>query len=90
MRVMVSAFFGLFVLRICLLLVSIFDSFVSSTGISSKLSPVTLKQERDDPNYYQFNPPGNDTNFHMCLSHEMIVCLSVDPSMPLFLVIFGH
>ncbi|KAL9826087.1 general transcription factor II-I isoform 5-T6 [Geothlypis trichas] len=28
-------------------------------GISSKLSPVTLKQERDDPNYYQFNPPAD-------------------------------
>ncbi|RLV97914.1 hypothetical protein DV515_00011346 [Chloebia gouldiae] len=27
-------------------------------GISSKMSEVTLKQERDDPNYYQFNTPG--------------------------------
>ncbi|XP_064585135.1 general transcription factor II-I isoform X2 [Zonotrichia leucophrys gambelii] len=27
-------------------------------GISSKLSTVTLKQEKDDPNYYQFNTPG--------------------------------
>ncbi|XP_059342851.1 general transcription factor II-I isoform X3 [Ammospiza nelsoni] len=26
-------------------------------GISSKLSTVTLKQEKDDPNYYQFNTP---------------------------------
>ncbi|XP_077044672.1 general transcription factor II-I isoform X1 [Agelaius phoeniceus] len=26
-------------------------------GISSKLSTVTMKQERDDPNYYQFNTP---------------------------------
>ncbi|XP_030818306.1 general transcription factor II-I isoform X3 [Camarhynchus parvulus] len=26
--------------------------------ISSKLSTVTMKQERDDPNYYQFNTPG--------------------------------
>ncbi|XP_038013706.1 general transcription factor II-I isoform X2 [Motacilla alba alba] len=26
-------------------------------GISSKMSTVTLKQERDDPNYYQFNTP---------------------------------
>ncbi|XP_054142996.1 general transcription factor II-I isoform X2 [Melozone crissalis] len=27
-------------------------------GISSKLSTVTLKQEKEDPNYYQFNTPG--------------------------------
>ncbi|XP_068066233.1 general transcription factor II-I isoform X2 [Anomalospiza imberbis] len=27
------------------------------SGISSKISTVTLKQERDDPNYYQFNTP---------------------------------
>ncbi|XP_053817084.1 general transcription factor II-I isoform X3 [Vidua chalybeata] len=26
-------------------------------GISSKMSTVTMKQERDDPNYYQFNTP---------------------------------
>nr|XP_030143701.3 general transcription factor II-I isoform X4 [Taeniopygia guttata] len=26
-------------------------------GISSKMSEVTMKQERDDPNYYQFNTP---------------------------------
>ncbi|XP_054143006.1 general transcription factor II-I isoform X10 [Melozone crissalis] len=26
-------------------------------GISSKLSTVTLKQEKEDPNYYQFNTP---------------------------------
>lgn len=76
--------FVCFVLRICLLLVSIFDSFVASTGISSKMSTVTMKQETDDPNYYQFNTPGNDTNFHMCLSHGRIGCLSVDVSMPLF------
>lgn len=84
---MVSAFVC-FVLRICLLLVSIFDSFVASTEISSKMSEVTMKQERDDPNYYQFNTPGNDTNFHMCLSHERIGCLSVDLSMPLFFTNF--
>ncbi|XP_064250409.1 general transcription factor II-I isoform X2 [Passer domesticus] len=27
-------------------------------GISSKISTVTMKQERDDPNYYQFNTSG--------------------------------
>ncbi|XP_050837705.1 general transcription factor II-I isoform X5 [Serinus canaria] len=27
-------------------------------GISSKMSSVTMKEERDDPNYYQFNTPG--------------------------------
>ncbi|XP_059722314.1 general transcription factor II-I isoform X8 [Haemorhous mexicanus] len=26
-------------------------------GISSKMSSVTMKEERDDPNYYQFNTP---------------------------------
>ncbi|NXD41245.1 GTF2I factor, partial [Copsychus sechellarum] len=57
--------FFVFLLRICLLLVFIFDSFVASTGISSKMSTITMKQETDDPNYYQFGASGNDTNFHM-------------------------
>lgn len=81
--------FVCFVLRICLLLLSIFDSFVASTEISSKTPAV--KQEPDDANYYQVNNPGNDTTFHMCfLSHERIDLLSVDLSMPLFLLSFGY
>uniref|UniRef100_A0A8C0FNC5 General transcription factor IIi n=1 Tax=Bubo bubo TaxID=30461 RepID=A0A8C0FNC5_BUBBB len=57
-------------LRIWLLLVSIFDSSVASTGVSLEMATVTVKEESDDPDYYQYNIPGNDTTFNMCLSHE--------------------
>ena len=76
--------FCLFVLRIWLLLVSVFDSFVASTGISLEMATVTVKEEADDPDYYQYSIPGNDTNFHMRLSCKRVGCLSVVLSVPLF------
>lgn len=78
--------FGFFFLSIWLLLVSIFDSFVS-TGVSLEMATVVVKEESDDPDYYQYTIPGNDTNFHVCLSHERFNCLSVIHSVPLFLLI---
>ncbi|NXK99719.1 GTF2I factor, partial [Mesembrinibis cayennensis] len=44
-------------LRIWLLLVSVFDSFVASTGISLEMATVAVKEESDDPDYYQYNIP---------------------------------
>uniref|UniRef100_A0A8C0FM59 General transcription factor IIi n=1 Tax=Bubo bubo TaxID=30461 RepID=A0A8C0FM59_BUBBB len=44
-------------LRIWLLLVSIFDSSVASTGVSLEMATVTVKEESDDPDYYQYNIP---------------------------------
>uniref|UniRef100_A0A8B9BV73 Ral transcription factor IIi n=1 Tax=Anser brachyrhynchus TaxID=132585 RepID=A0A8B9BV73_9AVES len=38
-------------------LVSLFDSFVASTGISLEMSTVTVKEESEDPDYYQYNIP---------------------------------
>lgn len=47
------------------------------------MATVTVKEESDDPDYYQYNIPGNDTDFHMGLSHERVNCLSVAFSVPL-------
>uniref|UniRef100_A0A8B9EQX1 General transcription factor IIi n=1 Tax=Anser cygnoides TaxID=8845 RepID=A0A8B9EQX1_ANSCY len=44
-------------LRMWLSLVSLFDSFVASTGISLEMSTVTVKEESEDPDYYQYNIP---------------------------------
>uniref|UniRef100_A0A8B9I4U6 Ral transcription factor IIi n=1 Tax=Anser brachyrhynchus TaxID=132585 RepID=A0A8B9I4U6_9AVES len=49
-------------------LVSLFDSFVASTGISLEMSTVTVKEESEDPDYYQYNIPGNGANFCTCVS----------------------
>lgn len=49
------------------------------------MSTVTVKEEPDDPGYYQYNIPGNDTSFHMCLSHENVGYLSIALSVPLFI-----
>lgn len=54
------------------------------------MATVTVKEESDDPDYYQYNIPGNDTNFHKCLSHKRVDCLSVALSVPLFLLILGR
>lgn len=70
-------------------LVSLFDSFVASTGISLEMSTVTVKEESEDPDYYQYNIPGNGANFCTCLSPEWVDCLSLALSVPLFLGIIG-
>uniref|UniRef100_A0A8C0FMT3 General transcription factor IIi n=1 Tax=Bubo bubo TaxID=30461 RepID=A0A8C0FMT3_BUBBB len=55
------------------------------SGVSLEMATVTVKEESDDPDYYQYNIPGNDTTFNMCLSHERVDCLSVALSVPLFI-----
>lgn len=50
----------------------------------------TVKEESDDPDYYQYNIPGGDMNFHMCLSHERVDRLSGIFSAPLSLLILGR
>lgn len=74
-------------LTIWLLLVSVFNSFVS-TGVSLEMATVVVKEESDDPDYYQYAIPGNDTNFHVCLSHERVNCLSVVLSLCLSFCLF--
>uniref|UniRef100_A0A8C6YUP6 Ral transcription factor IIi n=1 Tax=Nothoprocta perdicaria TaxID=30464 RepID=A0A8C6YUP6_NOTPE len=44
--------------RIHFFLVSIFDSCDVSTGISLEMATVTVKEESEDPEYYQYNIPG--------------------------------
>uniref|UniRef100_A0A8C3CTR4 General transcription factor IIi n=1 Tax=Cairina moschata TaxID=8855 RepID=A0A8C3CTR4_CAIMO len=47
------------------------------SGISLEMSTVTVKEESEDPDYYQYNIPGNDANFCTCLSPEWVDCLSL-------------
>lgn len=53
------------------------------------MSTVTVKEESEDPDYYQYNIPGNDANFCTCLSPEWVDCLSLALSVPLFLLSGG-
>uniref|UniRef100_A0A8C2T836 Ral transcription factor IIi n=1 Tax=Coturnix japonica TaxID=93934 RepID=A0A8C2T836_COTJA len=40
------------------------------SGISLEMSTVTVKEEPEDPDYYQYNIPGSDNNFYICLSPQ--------------------
>uniref|UniRef100_A0A8C6YTC9 Ral transcription factor IIi n=1 Tax=Nothoprocta perdicaria TaxID=30464 RepID=A0A8C6YTC9_NOTPE len=51
--------------RIHFFLVSIFDSCDVSTGISLEMATVTVKEESEDPEYYQYNIPGKQNNFQI-------------------------
>ncbi|OXB64779.1 hypothetical protein ASZ78_016306, partial [Callipepla squamata] len=37
-------------------------------GISLEMSTVTVKEESEDPDYYQYSIPGSDSSFSTCLS----------------------
>ncbi|OXB78891.1 UNVERIFIED_CONTAM: hypothetical protein H355_011296, partial [Colinus virginianus] len=39
-------------------------------GISLEMSTVTVKEESEDPDYYQYSIPGSDSNFSACLSPQ--------------------
>jgi len=47
---------------------------IPSTGISLEMSTVTVKEEPEDPDYYQYNIPGSDSNFCICLSPQWVGC----------------
>uniref|UniRef100_A0A8C0FLN4 General transcription factor IIi n=1 Tax=Bubo bubo TaxID=30461 RepID=A0A8C0FLN4_BUBBB len=49
------------------------------SGVSLEMATVTVKEESDDPDYYQYNIPGNDTTFNMYSSQHAPSETSEDP-----------
>uniref|UniRef100_A0A8C2T6I5 Ral transcription factor IIi n=1 Tax=Coturnix japonica TaxID=93934 RepID=A0A8C2T6I5_COTJA len=50
------------------------------SGISLEMSTVTVKEEPEDPDYYQYNIPGSDNNFYICLSPQWVDSSQHPPS----------